>query len=202
MCFSKNNDKGSDLFSFLEARDFEPFPEAEARNIFVQLLDAVSYCHSNGIVHFDIKIENIMYNPVTKLVTLIDFGLCEFITKENQGMFSKCAGSLDYCAPELMKRGPKFFGTNADVFSLGVVLFVLLTGCLPFDLKLRLKAALNGLRHPFIEFVGDLSETSKGLLKAMLEPNPAYRIDLKSIYQHSWLQQDQHSRNVFCRLFK
>jgi serine/threonine protein kinase len=84
------------LFSALEQRKFKPFNELEAKHIFQQLLSAIEYCHRNGVVHFDIKLDNIMIEPETHKITLIDFGLCDYITDENGGKFTKRGNTTKY----------------------------------------------------------------------------------------------------------
>ena len=121
-----------DLFTLIEHRKFHPFTERESRSIFIQLLHAVHHCHSNGVIHFDIKLDNIMVEPKSGVVTLIDFGLCGF-THNNDGWFTKQVGSEEYCAPELYNRGAPYKGTKVDIWCLGIVLYSLLCCNFPFN---------------------------------------------------------------------
>ena len=121
----------------MEERNFKPFMDHEARRIFKQLANAVQYCHSQKVVHFDIKLDNIMFDSKTFQTTLIDFGLCDFIKQEND-KFEKKVGSSVYCARELLDDDVPFFsGTKVDVWCLGVVLYALLCASFPFDLEVR-----------------------------------------------------------------
>lgn len=104
-----------------------------ARQLFGQLVDAVDHCHNNRIVHFDIKLDNIIYNEKSNQVTLIDFGLCNFM--ETEDLFDQGGGTLQYCPPELLLRAEEelFSGTKVDIWALGVVLFTMLTSRFPFN---------------------------------------------------------------------
>ena len=118
----------------MEQRKCEPFPEEDARKMFVQMAKAIKYCHSSGVVHFDIKLDNIMVNDKGK-VKIIDFGLCDFMTEESGDLFHKKVGSREYCPPELAYDNvTSFSGTKVDVWCLGVVLYAMLCGTFPFDL--------------------------------------------------------------------
>ena len=181
---------GSDMFSLLEKRNFKPFTETEAKSIFRQTLNAIDYCHQNGIVHFDVKLDNLMIDPTTQKVTLIDFGLCDFITRENNGKFSRRVGSEEYCAPELLEKSQTpFDGTKVDIFCLGVVLFAMLSATFPFDIKKRKMAVRQGLAQPAVRFPFAVSNECKDLITKMLEQNPAKRITIEQIFEHPWLCQ-------------
>jgi len=183
--------QGYDLFSYLEARGFVPFREAHARTIFVDILNALLYCHSKSVCHRDIKLENLLIHPNTKKVTLIDFGLCEFT--EEGGKTARYCGSPDYVAPEVLLR-KDYCPFAADTFSLGVCLYTLVFAEFPFCHKERKIAIDQGLEHPRITFAEKrlahlkVSDSLKQLIQAMLEPNPARRIALKDIPNHPWLK--------------
>jgi serine/threonine protein kinase len=178
------------MFSLLEKRAFKPFTETEAKSIFRQTLNAMDYCHKNGIVHFDIKLDNIMIDPMTHKVTLIDFGLCDFISQENNGRFNRRVGSEEYCAAELLEKTEKpFEGTKVDIFCLGVVLFAMLSATFPFAIKKRKQAVKQGLPQPTVRFPFAISNECKDLITKMLEPNPAKRITVEQIFEHPWVSQ-------------
>ncbi|ORD93015.1 KIN1, partial [Enterospora canceri] len=106
-----------------------PIGEERVRRYFRQILSAVDYLHKNAVVHRDLKIENIMIDKDDN-VKLIDFGLSNFYEKEDQ--LSTFCGSLYFAAPELL-QGNRYVGPEVDVWSLGVVLYVMLCGRVPFD---------------------------------------------------------------------
>lgn len=103
--------------------------EREARSIFKQIIAAVHYCHSNRIVHRDLKVENLLLDSAWK-IKLADFGFAShFKTGELLDIF---CGSPPYCAPELY-LAKLYDGTKVDIWSLGVILYVLVCGYLPFE---------------------------------------------------------------------
>ena len=130
-----------------------------------------------------------MIDPETHHATLIDFGLCDFITMENQGKFTRRVGSEEYCANELLeKSGTPFDGSKVDIFCLGVVLFAMLSATFPFDIKKRKQAIRMGTTLPAIRFPFMISETCKDLIVKMLDPKPDKRITIQEIFEHPWLQ--------------
>ena len=91
---------GKDLFTVLEGRSFRPLSDTEARSVMIQLLDAVRYCHQQNVVHLDIKLDNIMMDEDTGKVTLIDFGLCDFMDYGDR--FNRRVGREEYCPAEIL----------------------------------------------------------------------------------------------------
>lgn len=138
--------QGMDLFSTIEKRAFVPFKDSEARKIFKQILKAVMYSHEKGIVHRDIKLENILMDSNFK-VTVLDYGLCDVVKKGQRS--ERFCGSMDYVAPEVISTR-SYDGFQADCFSLGVVLYTLLFAEFPFVANERVNAAKNNLPHPNI----------------------------------------------------
>jgi len=179
--------KGDDLWQFMCNRNWQPLPEKEARGIFNQILKSVEYCHDMGVAHKDVKLENIMINKRGQ-TTLIDFGFCEFAFYSK--LSSRYDGTLDYMPPEMLLRQP-FNPYKADVFALGVLLFILLTGFFPFELKKRCRILSNG-GLPFVDWtmpgIPQISNSVKDLLEKMLEPHPDRRITLPGITVHSWIK--------------
>jgi len=184
---------GKDLLSFMEDRDFQPLMETVARSIFLQLLDAVEYCHERGVSHKDLKLENVMIDKQAR-VSLIDFGLCEFLGKESKRISKSYVGTPEYVAPEILQLIP-FDPYKADVFTLGEILWCLLTGTLPFDLEYRVELLRNGIKPaPNFDIVTNLSESTKDLLENMLEADPDLRFSVKDVRKHPWAKKRSFSR--------
>eukprot|EP01117_Protostelium_nocturnum_P019398 TRINITY_DN8405_c0_g1_i1.p1 TRINITY_DN8405_c0_g1~~TRINITY_DN8405_c0_g1_i1.p1 ORF type:complete len:279 (+),score=77.28 TRINITY_DN8405_c0_g1_i1:638-1474(+) len=184
--------KGQDLFAMISKRDFSPFKEKEVKRIFKQIVKAVQYVHDQSFAHRDIKMENIIINEVGK-IKLIDFGLCARIQEGK--LCNKWCGSQDYCCPEILQKKP-YNGYSADVWSLGVVLYILLYAELPFGFKTRVKAILRGQEHPELHFAdkrnpNKVSSDAKDLISQMLQVDSEKRISLDEVVKHSWFKERQ-----------
>lgn len=165
---------GSALIDFI--KQYGPIKEIECRYIIKQMVSVMEYLLSLRIAHLDIKPDNIVYEPKSKLIKFIDF---EYAHKWS--IFRKtypCVGTTEYRAPEVEKG--KYKGTEADVWSLGVTLYVLLVGYYPELEKSKLKG------EKFSEPTLDLSEQVKNLMSLMLDPNPKTRIKSNQILKHKW----------------
>jgi len=177
--------EGQNLFDLMASRNSVPLSEEAAFAIFSQLVNALLYCHKKGVYHRDIKLENIMITPKGR-VKLIDFGLAGI---DSQGVFSDSVGSLHYSSPEVLLGIPDYSGEAADVYSLGVVLFSLLFGSLPFDAKDRIGFFSNERpHHPDLIFpeLSKVSNEAKDLITRMLIFTPCDRILLKEVSIHEW----------------
>lgn len=138
---------GGELFDQVIDRGANAMPEAVARGFFCQLLDAVAYCHLAGVAHRDLKLENVLLNA-PGVVKLIDFGLSHVYPRLPDGSIDRSTplrdvcGSKSYAAPEVLgSRG--YDGFAADMWSLGVCLFAMLSGFFPLD-----EASVNDWRFP------------------------------------------------------
>lgn len=162
--------------------------ESEAKFLFYQLCLAVDHCHRNQIAHRDVKLENILVTKSNQ-VKLCDFGLAAEIS---DSLMDDYCGSVCYTAPEILKFIP-YDGRKSDIWSLGIVLFSMLTGHLPFamdssevseskDRSTRLRI-LEGVYHIPSYIQGD----SKELIRRALAPVTT-RIVMSEILQHSWFQ--------------
>lgn len=179
--------KGDDMWQFMQNREWKPLSEREAKPIFKQIVKSIEYCHDMGVAHKDIKLENVMIDKKGK-TTLIDFGFCEFASFVK--LSTRYDGTLDYMPPEELLRHP-FSPYKADSFALGVLLFILLTGFFPFDLKKRCRALGKGIQPQVdwkMEGIPPLSDCVKDLLEKMLEPSSGKRIGLHTIANHTWMK--------------
>ncbi|KAG5893453.1 hypothetical protein JTB14_012170 [Gonioctena quinquepunctata] len=156
--------------------------ESEAKRIFSQIVSAVSYCHSQGVVHRDLKAENLLLDHNLN-IKLADFG---FSNQFTEGCWlSTFCGSPPYAAPELF-QGLKYDGPKADIWSLGVVLYVLVCGSLPFD-----GPTLNALRNVVIDgkfrIPYFMSQECEHIIRHMLVVDPEKRLTMSQIVKHRWL---------------
>jgi len=161
--------------------------ERYARVIVKQLAKSLTCCHERGISHKDIKLENICINRHLR-TTLIDFGFCEFSPSGH--ISTRWDGTPEYASPEILLNLP-FSTQKADVYSLGVVLFTIVTGVFPFDLKERCKILKQGGK-PKVDWSKDyypkLSVPLMELLDGMLETDPEKRLTIEQLLDHRWMK--------------
>jgi len=187
--------KGEDLFVFMQKRDFRPLSEIQTRKMIQQLAKALRYCHQRGISHKDIKLENICLDKRRQPV-LIDFGFCEFTSPETKS--TRWDGTPEYASPEVLLNLP-FDTKKADVYSLGVVMFILLTGLFPFELRKRCRLLQQGGK-PKVDwsknYYPNLSPSVKDLVDKMLQTDPEERISLEAVLNHPWMKRS----NINCHI--
>jgi tRNA A-37 threonylcarbamoyl transferase component Bud32 len=179
---------GYDLYTTLEDRNYKPYSEQTAKGIFKQLVSAVTHCHERGIVHRDIKLENILMDK-HGIIKLIDFGLCDFVMDVGNQIraCSDSVGSPAYISPEIL-QGKPYDGFKADIWSSGVVLYALLFGCFPFSPS-QYKLLVNGepLVVQFPESGLAVSRFAKELLRSMLKLQPESRSSLEEVQNNDWM---------------
>jgi len=153
----------------------------ETINIMCQIIDAIKYCHRKGIVHRDIKLENILIDENMN-IKLTDFGLSIF--KKGDEKFNDEVGTPRYTAPEILTG--EGYNEGVDIWGLGIILFLLLTGKYPFDGSTR-KNIFTRIVEKRIDYsYYDLDSDEIHLLKRLLCKNPRYRIKLDAIEETSW----------------
>jgi MAP/microtubule affinity-regulating kinase len=171
---------GGEVFDYLVAHG--RMKEKEARAKFRQIVSAVQYCHQKQIVHRDLKAENLLLDGEMN-IKIADFGFSNEFTLGNK--LDTFCGSPPYAAPELF-QGKKYDGPEVDVWSLGVILYTLVSGSLPFDgqnLKELKERVLRGkYRIPFY-----MSTDCENLLKKFLVLNPAKRQELETVMHDRWM---------------
>jgi len=173
---------GGELFDYIVAR--QRCKEDEARRFFRQIAGAVAYCHEQGIAHRDLKPENLLLDKQMN-IKLIDFGLIARPDSLGDDLLTTCCGSAAYAAPELI-RGEKYHGEAADMWSLGILLYALLVGWLPFDDD-NMQTLYRLIQKGVYEIPTFLSPESVKLIGALLKHKPEHRIKMSALLSHSWL---------------
>ena len=176
--------EGGELFNYIvEHRYLE---EYEAVRIFRQIISAVGYCHEFKVCHRDIKPENILLDSIGN-VKLVDFGMAS--REHNEGLHTSC-GSPHYAPPEIA-LGQTYRGAHADIWSCGIVLYVMLCGQLPFGTSFtvpdEVQMILHEVTHAEIPFPPEISTSAVDLICRMLERRPRERIPIKAIWAHPLL---------------
>ncbi|XP_038564457.1 MAP/microtubule affinity-regulating kinase 4 isoform X5 [Micropterus salmoides] len=171
---------GGEVFDYLVSHG--RMKEVEARAKFRQIVSAVHYCHTKNIVHRDLKAENLLLDADAN-IKIADFGFSNEFTLGNK--LDTFCGSPPYAAPELF-QGKKYDGPEVDVWSLGVILYTLVSGSLPFDgqnlKELRERVLRGKYRVPFY-----MSTDCEGILRRFLVLNPAKRCTLEQVMKDKWI---------------
>nr|XP_043888579.1 MAP/microtubule affinity-regulating kinase 4-like isoform X4 [Solea senegalensis] len=171
---------GGEVFDYLVARG--RMREKEARAKFRQIVSAVYYCHQRKIVHRDLKAENLLLDADSN-IKIADFGFSNEFTAGSK--LDTFCGSPPYAAPELF-QGKKYDGPEVDIWSLGVILYTLVSGSLPFDgqnlKELRERVLRGKYRVPFY-----MSTDCEGIIRRFLVLNPAKRCSLEQIMKDKWI---------------
>ncbi|KAI5805678.1 BcSNF1, Snf1-like protein kinase [Geopyxis carbonaria] len=174
---------GGELFDFLVSNG--KMPEDSARRFFQQIMCAVEYCHRHKIVHRDLKPENLLLDTNLN-VKIADFGLSNIMTDGN--FLKTSCGSPNYAAPEVI-GGKLYAGPEVDVWSCGVILFVLLCGKLPFDDD-YIPNLFKKISQGKYSLPSYLSPEAKDLISRMLIVNPIQRITINEIRKHPWFKKN------------
>lgn len=171
---------GGELFEFIVAHG--RLHEAQACRIFRQVILGVDACHAMGVAHRDLKPENILIDGACN-IKVIDFGLSNTFEHHDSVLRTAC-GSPCYAAPEMV-AGKRYKGVQADIWSLGVCLFAMLCGYLPFedaDTPTLYKKIMDG-DYAIPDFV---SPDAAVLMRGLLTTDPSKRFDVSAIYANHW----------------
>ncbi|PKI43373.1 hypothetical protein CRG98_036130 [Punica granatum] len=186
--------EGGELFDRIVARGH--YTERAAAAVTRTIVEVVQLCHKHGVIHRDLKPENFLFanKKENSPLKAIDFGLSIFFKPGEK--FSEIVGSPYYMAPEVLKRN---YGPEIDIWSAGVILYILLCGVPPFWAESEQGVAQAILRG-IIDFKRDpwphISESAKSLVRQMLEPDPKLRLTAKQVLEHPWLQNAKKAPNV------
>ncbi|PHH85898.1 hypothetical protein CDD83_11027 [Cordyceps sp. RAO-2017] len=156
--------------------------EKQARKFSRQIASALDYCHRNSIVHRDLKIENILISK-TGDIKIIDFGLSNLFAPRSH--LKTFCGSLYFAAPELL-QARAYTGPEVDVWSFGIVLYVLVCGKVPFDDQ-SMPALHAKIKKGLVDYPSWLSSECKHLMSRMLVTDPKQRATMQEVMSHPWM---------------
>lgn len=181
--------EGGDIFSMIQKAD--NFNEKIASRIMKQVMNAVLYCHSNGIVHRDIKSDNILFleNNIDSPIKLIDFGIS--LKFEKNTKLKDKTGTVLYIAPEVLQGS---YDEKCDIWSCGVLMYMMLSGVPPFYGATR-KEVMQKISKGKFSFKSKvwsiISKEAKELIEKMLTLNPEKRPSAREVLNHPWFIKDQ-----------
>jgi len=187
---------GGELFDRIVEKG--SYTEKDASHLIRQILDAVSYLHSKGIVHRDLKPENLLYHSSDEnsKIMISDFGLSK-VEMEGQMMKTAC-GTPGYVAPEVLKLKP--YGKEVDIWSIGVIAYILLCGYPPFydenDQQLfeQIMKAEYEYDSPYWD---DISQSAKNFISNLMQKQPSKRYTCKQALNDPWIAGDEaYSKNI------
>ncbi|KAI9081795.1 hypothetical protein K1719_036057 [Acacia pycnantha] len=187
--------EGGELFDRIVAKGH--YTERAAANVIKTILEICKVCHEHGVIHRDLKPENFLFGDANESapVKAIDFGLSTFY--ESGQRFNEIVGSPYYMAPEVLRRN---YGSEIDVWSAGVILYILLCGVPPFWAESE-EGIAQAIIRGNIDFERDpwpkVSEDAKSLVKNMLDPNPYSRLTSQEVLEHPWIQKRDQGPDVY-----
>jgi serine/threonine protein kinase len=174
------NCAGGDLLHFVKRKG--KLPEAEAKIVFRQIVYGARVCHTSNVLHRDFKLDNILLDEDLTTAKICDFGVSKFV-KRGQIIDDQC-GTPAYIAPEIV-ADQGYEGFTVDIWSLGVLLYAIVCGTVPFK-----ASTMNGLHKLILrgkyDFPEHLSSEVKDLIDGMLQIVPQQRLSVKQILDHPW----------------
>ena len=185
--------EGGELFNYIVKK--KRLSEEESSYFFYQLINGIEYIHSKGIAHRDLKPENLLLSK-NKILKIIDFGLSNFY--DGQKRLQTPCGSPCYASPEMVK-GKKYDGFNIDIWAIGVILFAMLCGYLPFeDDENDTDVLFNEIIKNKIDYPYFLSRLSLDILQKILVSDPLKRITIDEIKKHEfYLRGEEIFKSIF-----
>jgi serine/threonine protein kinase len=180
---------GGELFDRIVQKSY--YNEKEARDVCLILFDAMKYCHDHHVAHRDLKPENLLLASESddSNIKIADFGFAKKV-KEPNSLTTQC-GTPGYVAPEILEG--KSYDTQADMWSLGVIVYILLGGYPPFieqNQRELFRKIRKGQYEFHEEYWGQVSDDAKNLIRQLLTVNPTKRYDAKGAMKNSWIGAD------------
>lgn len=186
------------------------FGEEKAKHLFSKLMNSVSFCHHNGIIHRDLKIENLVLDSNWN-IKIADFGFSSEISGFNgAGLINTYLGTPTYAAPEIFLRNP-YTGSYADIFACGVILFILVTGAYPFRCAVHedkiYQLIIDNDFETFWEYTSKklnkkFTDGFKNLINLLLSFDPVQRPSLAEIKSNTWLNSDYSDEKTLLEEFQ
>ncbi|KAJ7322706.1 hypothetical protein JRQ81_018993 [Phrynocephalus forsythii] len=188
---------GGEIFDQCVAEREEAFKEKEVKRLMRQILEGVSFLHRNNVVHLDLKPQNILLTDESPLgeIRIVDFGLSRVMMNSEE--LREIMGTPEYVAPEILSYDP--ISTATDMWSIGVLAYVMLTGISPFLGNNKQETFLN-ISQMNINYSEDfdlVSESAVDFIKSLLVKKPEERATAEECLQHSWLAQTDVPNTVF-----
>ncbi len=183
---------GKELLNYIEKND--NLSEKEICKLYQQIISGIEYMYEMGIAHRDLKLENILLN-YKKDIKIIDFGLSNSYDRDADELLHSSCGSPCYAAPEMIK-GLEYRGINTDIWSSGIILYLMLCKSFPFNDKNNSKLYQKILAGKF-NIPNNLSNEAKDLIIKLLKVNPQERIKLNEIKNHPWFNIINKNNNYY-----
>ncbi|XP_063920570.1 ribosomal protein S6 kinase alpha-5-like isoform X2 [Zophobas morio] len=189
--------KGGELFERIRKKS--RFTESEASGILRKLVSAVSFMHSRGVVHRDLKPENLVFTSEDDdaEIKVIDFGFAR-LKQEKESLHTPCF-TLHYAAPEVLKGDPEGYDENCDLWSLGVILYTMLSGKAPFHARSRdesVSSIMERIKEGDFSFHSaawnGVSNEAKSVVRGLLTVNPSQRLRMTHLETNTWVQGNQN----------
>lgn len=195
--------RGGELFDTIVEKGC--FTEPEAKRVLRQLLSAVAHCHGLGIVHRDLKPENLLYQdklgtPNAEVLKLADFGLASLLSPDHH--LSTACGTPGYVSPEILTASKGHgYGKECDLWSLGVILYILLCGYPPFYdennnnavIFKQIKAGAYTFADPYWT---DISQEAKDIVRSLLTVDPKKRVTCEGVFESAWMKKDAEAMKL------
>lgn len=189
---------GGEFYRYIQRK--RRLKEVDACRLFAQLISGVNYMHYKGLVHRDLKLENLLLDKNENLV-ITDFGFVNEFSPQNQLMKTSC-GSPCYAAPELVVSTHPYEGTKADTWSCGIILFAMLAGYLPWDDDPTnpngddISRLYQYITHTPLKFPDYVNPLVRDLLRRILVSDPRRRFNIQGIRNHEWLSPYHNFLNI------